>query len=103
MYAQPGVVDYIKTHFEYPELTKVHKSPTYDTLKKIKDELKTNASRVTSDLGGGGHGHLGLLLTPAEYALVSATPYVRPVHPENALAPTVVIEFGMVREVSRLA
>ena len=84
---QPTVVDYLKTHFEYTELTKVHKCPSYDTLKKIKDELKTNASRVTSDLGGGGHGHLGLVLTSTEYALVAPIPYARPDHPGPLVLP----------------
>ena len=35
---------------------------------------------VISDLGGGQFGHLGLVLTPGEYALVSNVPFVRPIH-----------------------
>ena len=38
---------------------------------------------VSCDLGGGRHGHLGLVLSPEEYALVSDTPYVAPEHPGN--------------------
>ena len=74
-------IDYVNTSFQYPVLTKVHDTPTYELLKRIKDEMKANASNVQCDLGGGKHGHLGLVLTPVEYATVSATPYVRPVHP----------------------
>ena len=51
-------IDYVKTNFEYSVLTKVNTSPTYESLKKIKNELKANAATVPSDLGGGGHGHL---------------------------------------------
>ena len=43
--------------------------------------MKANAAQVTSDLGGGANGHIGLVLTPAEYLHVSALPYVKPVHP----------------------
>jgi len=74
-------IDYIHTSFQYPVLTKVHDTPTYEVLKRIKDEIKANATNVQCDLGGGRHGHLGLVLTPAEYATISPTPYVRPVHP----------------------
>ena len=62
----------LEDKFEYPVLTKVHGSLDYNALKTIKDQLKTNATAIYSDLGGGAHGHLGLVLTPQEYALVSA-------------------------------
>ena len=74
-------IDYVHTSFQYPLLTKVHDTPTYETLKRIKDEMKANASNVQCDLGGGKHGHLGLVLTPTEYATISDTPYERPGHP----------------------
>ena len=38
-------------------------------------------------IGGGSHGHLGLVLTPAEYAMISAVPYVRPLHPGPLIIP----------------
>ena len=76
-----GPVDYVKTYFIHPTLTKVHGEPTYSSLRILKQELKANASRVTSDLGGGAHGHLGLVLTPTEYRIISEIPYVRPNNP----------------------
>ena len=80
-------IDYITTSFEFPVLSKVSGRPTYESLKKVKDELKTNASTVSSDLGGGANGHLGLVLTDVEYTFVSATPYVKPVHPGQLVIP----------------
>ena len=74
-------VDYINTAFEFPELTKIHDIPTYKLLKKVKDELKTNASKVQCDLDGGNHGHLGLLLSDTDYQNVSSKAYVQPKHP----------------------
>ena len=83
-----AAIDYINTHFEYPELTKIHGKPDYESLKTIKDEWKTNAGSVTSSLAGGTSGHLGLVLTPTEMALVTAIPYVRPVQPPALVLPT---------------
>ena len=71
----------IENKFEYPVLTKVHGILDYASLKIIKDEIKANASSIHSDLGGGAHGHLGLVLDPVEYALISLVDYVRPLHP----------------------
>ena len=51
-------IDYIDTHFEIPELTKIHSRPTYDNLKVTKHELKTNGSIVSSSVGGGRNGHV---------------------------------------------
>ena len=78
-------IDYVSTYFEFRTLTKIHGEPTYESLKSMTNELKANACSVTSDLGGGAHGHLGLVMTPMEYVLVSTVVYVRPAHP-GALA-----------------
>ena len=73
-------VDY-STFFEFPELTRIHGQPTFDSLTRLSDQLKSNAQSVISDLGGGSHGHLGLVLSPDEYATISPVPYVAPPHP----------------------
>jgi len=49
--------------------------------------LKANAIAVVSDLGGGHFGHLGLVLSPVEYDLISDIPYVRPAHPGALIIP----------------
>ena len=56
-------IDYT-TFFAVKVLPQIHGEPTYVQLKNLKDLLKANAARVTSELGGGAHGHLGLILTP---------------------------------------
>lgn len=94
-------IDYINTYFEIPELTKIHGRPTYENLKIIKNELKTNASAVASSFGGGRNGHVGLVLTPQEYTMVSATPYVRPVHPGVLVLPNGVGTTNLHREIAR--
>ena len=73
----------IEERFEHPILTKIIGPLTYRQLKTIKDELKANAASIYSELGGGAHGYLGLVLTMLEYANVSATMFIR--HIENSL------------------
>ena len=80
-------VDYINTAFEYPILDKIHGAPTFSTLNRLKKQLQANAQSVSSDLGGGAHGHLGLVLTPTEYATVSDIAYTMPAHPGSLTIP----------------
>ena len=64
-------IDYRNIFFEFPELDRISGEPNADSLIKLKKQLKSNASSVASNLGDGLHGHLGLVINPAEYALVS--------------------------------
>ena len=82
-------IDYEKNNYIYPKLTTILGQPTYELLKIIKDELKTNAASVPCDLGGGGHGHLGKVLAPVEYTLVSPVPYIDPGHPGPLVIPAI--------------
>ena len=50
-------------------------------------ELMVNSQTVHSDLGGGTHGHLGLVLSPGRYALISNAAYNRPAHPGQLVIP----------------
>ena len=80
-------IDYRTTFFEFPQLTKIHGEPDYDTLHRLHNELKSNAGSVPSTLGGGAHGHLGLILDAQRYATVSNIPYIRPNFPGPLLIP----------------
>ena len=80
-------IDYVKTNFEYPTLTKITGRPNYALLRKIQKELMANASSVTSNLGGAMNGHLGQVLNPASYTHVSLVPYVEPNHPGPLVIP----------------
>ena len=82
-----ATVNYRETYFEYPDLTPLVGEPTFDGLHRMSKELKANAQSVYSHLGGGAHGHLGLLLSPAQYALLSPVPFLRPVHPGPLAIP----------------
>ena len=74
-------VNYRESFFEKPDLTPVIGKPDYETLYQTIVDLRTNAISVHSNLGGGNHGHLGLLMSPAQYAVESQVPFIRPTHP----------------------
>ena len=50
-------------------------------MKTLKDELKANAASIPTTLGGGTHGYLGLILSPAAYATIAATQFIEPIYP----------------------
>ena len=75
-------IDYKNTHFELPELTRIHGVPITANLINLPREVRANASTVHTTLGGGHHGHLGLACTPAVYAnFPNLEPYIMPQAP----------------------
>ncbi len=46
-----------------------------------------NAQFIHSDLGGGAHGHLGLVISPQEYPMHSNAAYCQPIHPGPLVIP----------------
>ena len=63
-------IDYVTTYFPHKTLTLVRGEPTFNDFKRIKTELRANASSMESDLGGGDHGYLFMVLNDAEYLLI---------------------------------
>jgi hypothetical protein len=57
--------------------------PNATTIRTLCQELYANAQSVESKLGGGGHGHLGMLMPGPEYITysINGTPYVPPDKP----------------------
>ena len=75
-------IDYKNTHFEHPELTRIHGVPTTADLITLQREVRANCSTVHTTLGGGHNGHLGLACHPQTYTNVpNSAPYVRPPAP----------------------
>jgi hypothetical protein len=79
--------NYKDTFFEYPDGIKIHGQPSLETLIQLKKELKANAASVPSNLSDGLNRHLGTVLNPPSYALVSDVPFVPPVHPGPLVIP----------------
>jgi hypothetical protein len=59
--------------YPHSELTAHTGQPTADTLRITLDELVANTAAIQTSLGGGQHGHSGLVYSAAEYAAI-ATP-----------------------------
>jgi hypothetical protein len=57
--------------FPYSTLPKVTGEPTFKDIKIICRLLNSNPMRVSSNEGGGQHGHLGLITINAEYFTVA--------------------------------
>lgn len=73
-------INYKNNLFEHPELTRIVREPSTAMLISLQAEIRDNAQSVQTDLGGGEHGHLGLVCTPEAYlSLVpNAAVYTRP-------------------------
>ena len=77
-----STIDYKNTYFQHPSLTPVRGEPTYEALSKLHQELKANANAVPTTLGGGRHGHLGLVVNQTTYDRIAPnTPFARPPNP----------------------
>ena len=74
------MVNYHKTVFQKPDLTRVLGIPTYYALHHMQLEIKSNAIYVYSKLGCGNQGNLKRLITNTKYATLSPVPYIRIVH-----------------------
>ena len=83
-----GAVDYAASYFKYKTPTPIQGTLTHKTLKRLKAELRANASSVETDLGGGDHGYLGLVLNAADYALLNPEhPFEAPAFPGQLTIP----------------
>jgi hypothetical protein len=69
----------------HPTLTPIIGTPNAKVLIKMMKEVYNNAQSVYSARGGGVYGHLALVMSAANYAVLPNTqPYQVPVHPGNA-------------------
>ena len=81
-----GSINY-RESFNIPILTKIQGEPTADSLILLKQKLNANASFVYSNICGGTHGHLFLVIPPAQSNLLSNAKFIRPLHPEHLTIP----------------
>jgi hypothetical protein len=73
-----------KLSFPKPTITAIasrQTCPTYASLKIAQSELNGNAASIHTNLGGGQHGHIALIITEAEFLRISATAFVPPINP----------------------
>jgi hypothetical protein len=75
--------------FPHSSLPKVTGEPTFEDLKVIRRLLNTNAMSVSSYVGGGRHGHLGIIMTNEKYFAIAADVFPIPGNP--GASPEVVV------------
>ena len=76
-----ATVSYVAAYFPFKTLQKIESRPTFDSLKKLKKMIKANASSVVSNLCGGSHGHLGLVIPESEYTKITGTVHKKTEYP----------------------
>ena len=82
-----STVNYRETIFDHPNLTKITGVPTYETLHLLHNKIKSNKMVVHSNLKGGQHGYLGLVVILNANSLLTNTPFVCQFHPGNLIIP----------------
>ena len=69
-------INYKETLFKRSNLTPIRSEPTFETLHKLRNEIKANSKALYSNIGEGAYGHLVLVITEVHYAIISPTPFV---------------------------
>jgi hypothetical protein len=63
-------------------MTKIHGQPTNQDINFLDNELTAISLSFPSGLGGGLHGHAGLVTSDADYAIFApGTPFIVPANP----------------------
>ena len=75
-------------YFEFQELTPLNGKPAFSTLQKMLTQLKVKASSVPANIGSGGGGFIGAILSVASYVtLAPLTPFISPTHSGTLIVP----------------
>jgi hypothetical protein len=72
----PLSVDDIVSKFPNKTLPNIAGEPNYEAINQLVQSLYGNAASLATTLGGGGHGHIGIIMTAPLYATLTANPYV---------------------------
>ena len=78
-----GAKEDIEASLRERTVTKIQGQPTDRTLTQLRRELTKIAASVPTNLGGGKHGHVGIVIPDAKYVLVSdgGVSFTVPAHP----------------------
>jgi hypothetical protein len=88
--------------FPHSSLPKVTGEPTFEDLKVIRHLLNTNAMSVSSYVGGGRHGHLGIIMTNEEYFAITADVFPVPNNPGASAEVVTGMTAAVIAEMTRL-
>ena len=74
-------VNKIVDGFPFPTITRIEGQPTHEIIDEVNCYLNDNAASVQSDLGGGRHGYLALIVLPAVLYTLFVVPFVISLNP----------------------
>ena len=78
-----GVRADIREEVRKETVTKIHGQPTNQDLTILEKELIAILANIPTTLGGGNHGHAGIIMDPARYLLIAGVPFNNPANPGN--------------------
>ena len=78
-----GVRADIREEVRKETVTKIHGQPTNNDLTILEKELIAILANIPTTLGGGNHGHAGILMDPARYLQVTGVAFANPANPGN--------------------
>jgi hypothetical protein len=76
-----GVQADIREEVRKETVTKIHGQPTNQDLTIFKKELIAILANIPTTLGGGNHGHAGIIIEQARYLLMTGVIFTNPVNP----------------------
>ncbi len=63
-------------------VTKIHGQPTDQDITTLEKELISISASIPSGLGGGNHGHAGIIIKATKYLAMAGVAFTDPTHPE---------------------
>ena len=78
-----GVRADIREEVRKETVTKIHGQPTNQDLTTLEKELIAILANIPTTLGGGNHGHAGILMEPTRYLLTAGVLFNNPANPGN--------------------
>ena len=77
-----GIRTDIRDEIRKETVTKIHGQPTSHDLTNLEKEIISTLANIPTTLGGGNHGHVGVIMDPTEYnTMTGGTAFVNPVNP----------------------
>ena len=78
-----GVRADIREEVRKETVTKINGQPTNHDLTILEREMIAILANIPTTLGGGNHGHAGILMDPARYLVIAGVPFNNPANPGN--------------------
>jgi hypothetical protein len=77
-----GLIEETHKEIRIDLATKIHGQPTDQDFTLLEKEFISIAANIPTALGGGNHGHAGIIVEPTKYlVMMGGSAFVNPIHP----------------------